>query len=98
MHLRGERYDRELADIFALQDDITNRVIGSVGPQILVAEAARVRRKPPQSIDAWDLVMQAGPPIWRTSPQGPGPAHEPLPRALAPACRHAPTPPVVDRT
>src|SRR6266568_3439522 len=51
-HLWAEKYDRELADIFALQDDITTRVIGSVGPQILVAEAARVRRKPPQSIDA----------------------------------------------
>src|SRR5262249_52525509 len=43
-HLWADKYDRELADIFALQDDITNRVIGSVGPQILVAEAARVRR------------------------------------------------------
>ena len=55
-HLWAEKYDREVADIFALQDDITNRVIGSVSPQILVAEAARVERKPPQSIDAWDLV------------------------------------------
>ena len=67
-HLWAERYDRELADIFEVQDDITNSVIGSVGPQILVAEAARVRRKPPQSIDAWDLVMQALPHMWRMSP------------------------------
>ena len=40
-------------------------MIGSVSPQILLAEAARVRRKPPQSIDAWDLVMQALPHMWR---------------------------------
>ena len=66
-HLWAEKYDRELADIFALQDDITNRVIGSVAPQILVAEAARVQRKPPQSMDAWDLVMQAVPHMWRMS-------------------------------
>ena len=66
-HLWAEKYDRELADIFALQDDITNRVIGSVAPQILVAEAARVQRKPPQSLDAWDLVMQAVPHMWRMS-------------------------------
>src|SRR5262249_7868229 len=71
-HLWADKYDRELADIFALQDDITNRVIGSVGPQILVAEAARVRRKPPQSIDAWDLVMQAVPHMWRMSTQDHG--------------------------
>ena len=64
-HLWADRYDRELSDIFALQDEITNRVIGSVSPQILLAEAARVRRKPPQSIDAWDLVMQALPHMWR---------------------------------
>src|SRR6185503_17339056 len=65
VHLWADRYDRELANVFELQDDITNKVIGSVGPQILVAEAARVRRKPPQSMDAWDLVLQALPHMWR---------------------------------
>jgi TolB-like protein len=66
-HLWAEKYDRELADIFSLQDDITTRVIGSVAPQILVAEAARARKKSPQSIDAWDLVMQAVSHMWRMS-------------------------------
>jgi TolB-like protein/Tfp pilus assembly protein PilF len=66
-HLWADKYDRELADIFELQDDITNRVIGSVAPQILVAEVARIRRRAPQSIDAWDLVMQALPHMWRMS-------------------------------
>ena len=67
VQLWAERYDRELANIFELQDEITNRVIDSVGSQIIVAEAARVRRKPPQNMDAWDLVMQALPHIWRMS-------------------------------
>jgi TolB-like protein len=66
-HLWAERYDRELADIFQVQDDITNSVIGSVAPHILVAEAARVHRKPPHSLDAWDLVMRALPHMWRMS-------------------------------
>ena len=66
-HLWAERYDRELADIFELQDEITNQVIGAIEPQILAAEAARVRRKPPHSIDAWDLVMRALPHLWRLS-------------------------------
>jgi TolB-like protein len=82
-HLWAEKYDRELADIFELQDDITTRVIGSVGPQILVAEAARVRKKPPQSIDAWDLVMQAVPHMWRMSVQDHGRAQELLQRGIA---------------
>jgi adenylate cyclase len=66
-HLWAERYDRELLDIFKLQDDITNSVIGSIEPQILAAEAARASRKPPHSFDAWDLVMRALPHLWRLS-------------------------------
>jgi TolB-like protein len=82
-HLWADRYDRELANIFELQDEITNRVIDSVGPQIIVAEAARVRRKPPQSIDAWDLVMQALPHMWRMSTEEQRLAQDFLQQALA---------------
>ena len=82
-HLWAEKYDRDLADIFALQDDITTRVIGSVGPNILMAEAARVLRKPPHIIDAWDLVMQAVPHMWRMSTHEHGRAQELLQRAIA---------------
>jgi TolB-like protein/DNA-binding winged helix-turn-helix (wHTH) protein len=83
VHLWADRYDRELADVFELQDDITNKVIGSVGPQILVAEAARVRRKPPQSMDAWDLVLQALPHMWRASADEQLRAQELLQQAIA---------------
>jgi len=83
VHLWADRYDRELADVFELQDDITNKVIGSVGPQILVAEAARVRRKPPQSMDAWDLVLQALPHMWRASADEQARAQELLQQAIA---------------
>ena len=64
-HLWADRYDRDLASIFELQDEITSKVIDSVGPQIVVTEATRVRRKPPQSVDAWDFVIQALPHMWR---------------------------------
>ncbi len=82
-HLWADKYDRELANVFELQDEITNRVIGSVGPQILVAEAARVRRKPPQSIDAWDMVMQALPHMWRMTTEAQGRAQGILQQAVA---------------
>ncbi len=81
-HLWAERYDRELADIFELQDEITTRVVGSVSPQILLAEAARVRRKTPQSIEAWDLVMQALPCMWRMTADDHGRAQDLLLEAL----------------
>jgi TolB-like protein len=83
IHLWADRYDRELVDIFDLQDEITDKVIGSVGPQILSAEAARVRRKPPQSIDAWDLVMHALPHMWRVSAEEQRRAQEFLQQAIA---------------
>ena len=83
IHLWADKYDRELENIFQLQDEITNRVIGSVLPQILAAEAARIRRKPPQSLDAWDLVMQALPHMWRVSAEDQRRAQEFLRQAIS---------------
>jgi TolB-like protein len=83
INLWADRYDRALANIFDLQDEITNRVIDSVGSQIIVAEAARVQRKPPQNIEAWDLVMQALPHMWRMTVEEQRLAQELLQRAVA---------------
>jgi adenylate cyclase len=58
-HIWVERYDRELADVFALQDEITERVVSSVEPQLYAAEGIRVRRKQPDSLDAWECVVRA---------------------------------------
>ena len=66
-HLWADRYDRDLANISAVQDDITHRLVDAVGSQIVMAEAARVGRGPPQNIDASGLVMQAIPHMWRMS-------------------------------
>src|SRR5262249_55341175 len=77
-----DRYDRDLSDIFELQDDITNKVIGSVGPKILVAEATRARRTPTHNIDAWDLVIQALPHMWRMQTEDHQRALELLQRAV----------------
>jgi TolB-like protein/class 3 adenylate cyclase/Tfp pilus assembly protein PilF len=58
-HVWAERYDRELADIFAVQDEITERVVGAIEPQLYAAEHFRSRRKPPESLDAWECVIRA---------------------------------------
>jgi TolB-like protein/cytochrome c-type biogenesis protein CcmH/NrfG len=83
VHLWADKYDRELAHIFDVQDDITNSVVGAVSPQILNAEAARIRRISPQSIDAWDLVMRALPHMWRVSSEEQRRAQELLQQAVA---------------
>jgi adenylate cyclase len=52
-HIWAERYDRNLADIFALQDEITEAVTIAIAPVIADAERQRAMRKPPGSLDAW---------------------------------------------
>ena len=58
-HVWAERYDRELADIFAVQDEITEQVVAAIEPQLYAAEGIRAKRKPPESFDAWECVVRA---------------------------------------
>ena len=55
----AERYDRELEDIFGVQDEITNNIIGSLAPGIMSAEIQRAQRKEVGHLEAWDLIMRA---------------------------------------
>ena len=55
----AERYDRTTDDLFALQDEIALAVIGAIEPSLRRAEAERIRRKRPDSLDAYELVLRA---------------------------------------
>ena len=68
-HIWAERYDRGLADVFAVQDEITEAIVAAIEPQIYAAENFRAQRKPPDSLDAWDLVMRALSHHWRVTRQ-----------------------------
>jgi TolB-like protein len=68
-HIWAERYDRDLADVFAVQDEITEAIVAAIEPQIYAAENFHARRKPPDSMDAWDLVMRALSHYWRVTRQ-----------------------------
>ncbi|HTZ71700.1 MAG TPA: winged helix-turn-helix domain-containing tetratricopeptide repeat protein [Acetobacteraceae bacterium] len=68
-HIWAERYDRLLADVFAVQDEITEAIVAAIEPQIYAAENFRAQRKPPNSMDAWDLVMRALSHFWRVTRQ-----------------------------
>ncbi len=57
-HVWAEKYDRELADIFAVQDEITENVAGAIQPELFSAEVDRARRKPPESMAAWDYAVR----------------------------------------
>jgi len=54
----GERYDRELRDIFAVQDEITECVAGTIEPELLKSEGLRATARGTGSLTAWDLVRQ----------------------------------------
>jgi adenylate cyclase len=54
----SERYDRELEDIFAVQDDITSSIVARVAPELIITEAGRARAKPADNLDAWDLYLR----------------------------------------
>jgi len=57
----ADKYDATLGEIFALQDELTMSVIGAVEPTLRKAEVERVRRKRPDSLDAYDLFLRSLP-------------------------------------
>jgi adenylate cyclase len=57
-HVWAERYDRELEDIFAVQDEITERIAAIILPAIEGFERKRVAQKLPNDLNAWDLCIQ----------------------------------------
>src|SRR5262249_18269978 len=65
--LWGDRYDRSHADVFAMQDEITESIVAAIEPQVYAAENFHAERKPPHSLRAWDLVMRALSHFWRVT-------------------------------
>lgn len=58
-HLWAENFDGRVADVFDVQDRITGAAVGLIEPHIRQAEIERLRRKRPESLDAYDLYLQA---------------------------------------
>jgi len=82
-HLWAERYDRDLADVFAVQDEITDAIVAAIEPQVYAAENFRAQRKPPESLDAWDMVMRALSHYWRMTREDNAAAQALLEKAIA---------------
>ncbi|MBL8839614.1 MAG: tetratricopeptide repeat protein, partial [Alphaproteobacteria bacterium] len=64
-HLWSEKFDRELTDIFAIQDEIARAVVSAIEPQLYQAESLRARATPTTELRAWDYAMRALPHVWR---------------------------------
>ncbi|MBR0799582.1 adenylate/guanylate cyclase domain-containing protein [Bradyrhizobium jicamae] len=57
-HLWAERFDGGLQDIFDLQDQVAARVVGEIAPKLEQAEIERAKRKPTESLDAYDYFLR----------------------------------------
>ena len=64
-HIWADRYDGDLTDIFALQDEITKKVVAAIEPRLLEAEGIRSQSRSAGDLDAWDMVIQANSLFWR---------------------------------
>lgn len=60
-HLWAERYDRELADIFDVQDELTRQIVANVAPRLQIADHLSAKRQRPEDMRAYDYYLQAKP-------------------------------------
>ena len=64
LQIWAERYDVDLADFLAIQDQIAESVIAAIEPHLYAAEHQRFQNRSPESLDAWGFVMKAMPHVW----------------------------------
>jgi adenylate cyclase len=81
-HIWADRYDRAVDDIFALQDEITLSTVAAIEPSLRQAEIERAKRKRPENLDAYDLLLRATPLVDTGMPEGASQAVPLLERAL----------------
>jgi len=82
-HLWAERYDRDLVDIFELQDEITESVLAVIEPAVRKAEIERVKRKRPDDLGAYDFYLRSLSHMFDPRPEGRSLALQYVDQALA---------------
>ena len=69
-HVWAERYDRKIDDIFALQDEISERIVATVTPELERAERKRSVAKQPNDLHAWDLFLRGMSQLYEFTKEG----------------------------
>jgi TolB-like protein len=64
-HIWADRYDGDLTDVFALQDEITKKVVAAIEPRLLEAEGIRSQNRSAEDLGAWEMVIKANSLFWR---------------------------------
>jgi len=81
-HLWAERYDRELIDIFALQDEIVQRIVTTLKLQLTLWEKGVLVRKSTDNLEAYDYYLRGSEYYWRLTKEGNTQARQMLERAI----------------
>ena len=82
-HVWAKTYDRELTDVFAVQDEISEAIAASLAGDLQRAEHAHAQRRPPENLEAWGLYQRALPLVHRFTREDSGQARALLERAVA---------------
>ena len=81
-HVWAERFDRELADIFDLQDELSQHIAATIAPELEYSQAPDTRTKIPQNLDAWELVQRGYSDVFKLEPDSIVRAREFFERAI----------------
>jgi len=81
-HHWAEKYDRQLGDTFAVQDEITRSIAAAIEPHLMAAEGMRALSRSSDDIEAWDLVARAQTHFWRMTRPDYQTAVDPLKQAV----------------
>src|ERR1700704_5561751 len=69
-HIWADRFERDLKDVFALQDEVTAAVVSAIEPRLLQTEIAMATRRRPENLTAYDFYLRAMPQYYRTTREG----------------------------
>ncbi|HTR85517.1 MAG TPA: adenylate/guanylate cyclase domain-containing protein [Reyranella sp.] len=65
-HIWAERYDRVLEDVFTVQEELTWSIVRAIAPHILEAETAKVARRRPENLSAYEIAVRANAKVWES--------------------------------
>jgi adenylate cyclase len=69
-HIWADRFERDLTDVFALQDEVTVAVVSAIQPKLLQTEIAMAARRRPENLTAYDFYLRAMPQFYLTTREG----------------------------
>ena len=69
-HIWADRFERDLTDVFALQDEVTVAVVSAIEPKLLQTEIAMAARRRPENLTAYDFYLRAVPQYYLTTREG----------------------------